>query len=118
HPPAAQAVNARQIIINEARKHGRAYWVERRGGGEPPWPLIFKERRNACLRTLSFLNAAIKSAKPPTPAAQGMREAVEAIEAALTVADRKTDIFDAAWAAVHRLRAALSQEAPAKESGK
>ena len=30
---------------------------------------------------------------------------LDAIEAALTVANRKTDIFDAAWAALRRLRA-------------
>lgn len=45
-------------------------------------------------------------APAPTP------EALDAIEAALTVADRKTDIFDAAWAALRRLRS-LPPSAPA-----
>lgn len=40
---------------------------------------------------------------------------LDAIEAALTVANRRTDIFDAAWAAVRRLRAGIPNPAPAPE---
>jgi hypothetical protein len=61
-------VNARQILIQEARKHGRAYWSHRKSGGEHPWPLVYRERRFACLRALLLLKAAALSGLPQKPA--------------------------------------------------